>query len=85
MSRDNGNSRKGTRIVSRRRNSRAPKNFIKGAIKRPGALTKRVGGPPGKNLAKVRQIARTGSTLAKRQANFFLKVLRPASKSRGSK
>ena len=61
------------------------KNFIKGAIKRPGALTKLVGGAPGKNLAKVRQIAKSGTTLQKRQAIFFLKVLHPAAKSRRKK
>lgn len=64
--------------------ARKPKKFIKQAIKRPGALTKLVGGPPGKNLAKVRKIAATGTTLQKRQANFFLKVLRPAGKKRKS-
>lgn len=62
----------------------AVKKFIQKAIKRPGALTKLVGGPPSKNLKKVRQIAKTGTTLQKRQANFFLKVLRPASKKRKS-
>lgn len=64
--------------------ARAPKKFIQKAIKRPGALTKLVGGAPGKNLKKVRQIAKTGTPLQKRQANFFLKVLRPAGKKRKS-
>jgi len=56
------------------------KNFIQDAIKRPGALTKSVGGPPGKNMDKVRKMAEHGTPLQKRQANFFLKVLKPASK-----
>ena len=54
------------------------KAFIKSAIKRPGALTKLVVGSPSENLYKVRKIAETGTTLQKRQANFFLRVLRPA-------
>ena len=55
-------------------------------IKRPGGLTKRVGGPPGKNIAKVRQIAATGTPIAKRQANLFLNIFRKANvKRRGSR
>ena len=64
----------------------AAKKFIKKALanKRTGALTKLVGGKPSKNIKKVRQIAKTGTTLQKQQANFFLKVLRPAGKKRKS-
>lgn len=52
------------------------KNFIKDAIKRPGALTKAVGGKPGKNMSKVRELAKSGTPLQKKQANFFLHVLK---------
>lgn len=52
--------------------------FIQGAIKRPGGLTRAIGGPPGKNLAKVRALAKSGTPLQRRQANFYLHVLRPA-------
>ncbi len=58
-------------------------DFIKNAIKRPGALTKRVGGKPSEHIGKVKQLAKHGSPLAKRQANFFLHVLRPLSKKGG--
>lgn len=61
------------------------KKFIQDAIKRPGALTKAVGGPPGKNIDKVRKLAESGSPLKKRQAQFYLNVLRPASKRRKGK
>jgi hypothetical protein len=65
--------------------ARKPEKFIQGAIKRPGALTKLVGGPPGENVAKVQKIARTGTPLEKQQANFFLRVLLPLSRKRGKK
>jgi len=55
------------------------KNFIDSAIKRPGALTKAVGGKPSEHMSKVRQLAKSGTPLQKRQANFYLHVLRPAS------
>ncbi|MDB4312258.1 hypothetical protein N9937_02385 [bacterium] len=58
-----------------------PKLSIKRAIKRPGALTKKVGGKPSKNIKKVRQIAKTGTPTEKKQANFFLRTLRPIIKS----
>lgn len=58
-----------------------PKRFIQRAIKRPGALTKRVGGPPGKHVGAVRRLAKGGG-LAAKQANFYLNVLRPAAARR---
>ena len=58
------------------------KKFIQKAIKRPGALTKEVKGKPGKNISKVKEIAKSGTELQKRQANFYLNVLRPASKKK---
>lgn len=61
--------------MAKRKRSR---RFIQSAIRRPGGLTRAVGGPPGKNLAKVRALARSGTPLQKRQANFYLNVLRPA-------
>lgn len=51
-------------------------HFIQGAIKRPGALTAAVGGKPSKNMGKVRQLAKSGSPQQKREANFYLHVLR---------
>lgn len=57
-------------------------DFISGAIKRPGALTALVGGPPSQNLGKVRSIAANGTPLQKREANFYLNALRPAANSR---
>lgn len=57
----------------------AQKKFIQNAIKRPGALTARVGGKPSQHLAAVRQLASKGG-LAGRQASFYLNVLRKAGK-----
>jgi len=55
-------------------------------IKRPGALTARLKGKkPGKNIAAVKKIAKTGPPLAKKQANFALNVLLPAAKRRKKK
>jgi hypothetical protein len=61
------------------------KNFIAGAIKRPGALTAAVGGKPSQNMGKVKQLEKTGTTLQKRQAQFYDNVLRPASKGQKRK
>ena len=55
-------------------------NFIAGAIKRPGALTSAVGGKPSKNMGKVRALAKSGSTQQKREADFYLNVLRKVGK-----
>lgn len=62
-----------------------PGKFIKKAIKRPGALTRAVGGAPSKNIAKVRALAKSGTPTQRRQAEFYLNVLRPASKKRAAK
>jgi hypothetical protein len=61
---------------------RRKRRFIQKAIKRPGALTRDVGGPPGKNIAKVRRLAKSGTTAQKRRASFYLNVLRPAARRR---
>ena len=61
------------------------KDFIKGAIKRPGALTKEVGVKPSDKSSKVKKLAKDGTPLQKKQANFFLNVLKPASKKMKSK
>ena len=50
--------------------------FIQKAIKHPGALTAAVGGKPSDNLAKVKELAKNGTPLQKKQANFYLSVLR---------
>jgi hypothetical protein len=54
------------------------------AIKRPGGLTKAVGGKPSKNLKKVREIAAGNSNMAS-GARLFLNVFLPASKKRKKK
>lgn len=60
------------------------KNFIKSAIKRPGALTKAVGGKPSKNMAKVSALAKSKG-LKGQEARFYQNVLRPASKGKRKK
>lgn len=64
--------------------AKTPGTF-KDAIKRPGALTRLVGGAPSKNLAKVRKIAASGTPLEKKQANFFLNILRRGNTKRKRK
>lgn len=57
------------------------KNFISGAIRRPGALTAAVGGKPSKHLAAVRQLAKgSGGPLKQKEASFYLNVLRRVGK-----
>jgi hypothetical protein len=57
------------------------KKFIQGAIKRPGALTKRVGGKPSTHPGKVAKLEKK-SGLAGQQARFYENVLKPASKKK---
>jgi len=54
--------------------------FIGDAIKRPGALTAAVGGKPSKNMGRVRQLAKSGTPLQRKQASFYEHVLRRVSK-----
>lgn len=69
------------RSSTRRTGGRKNKKFIKQAIKKPGALTKAVGGKPSKNLSKVRAMAKKGGKQGAR-ARFYLNVLKPASGKR---
>jgi hypothetical protein len=55
--------------------------FIQKAIKRPGALTKRVGGKPSQKPGKVAKLAKK-SGLGGQEARFYQDVLKPASKKR---
>lgn len=57
------------------------KKFIQEAIKRPGALTKRVGGKPSDKPGKVAKLAKKPG-LAGQQARFYENVLKPAAKKR---
>lgn len=62
------------------------KNFIAGAIKRPGALTKKAKAADMSMLGFAKKATSKGSkasTLTKQQANFYLHTLRPASKKKG--
>lgn len=66
----------------RKRKKSSGKKFISEAIKRPGALTKRLGGKV--TVAKAKKLAKSksSSTLAKREANFYTNVLAPANAKR---
>jgi len=57
------------------------KKFIQKAIKRPGAL-KRAKRKGESTDAAARRLKKSGTKLQKRQANFYLNVLKPASKKR---
>lgn len=59
------------------------KNFIQSAIKRPGALTQKAGGKL--TVAKARKLAKSKNPKTRQQANFFLNVLKPASKKKRRK
>ena len=59
------------------------KNFISSAIKRPGALTRRAKSGTKRSVhAQAQHDMKHGTTLQKRQAAFYLNVLKPASKRR---
>jgi hypothetical protein len=67
--------------MARRKSS---SKFISGAIKRPGALTRAK--KKGESTdAAARRLAKSGSTKQKQRANFYLRVLKPASKKSGKK
>ena len=60
------------------------KNFIKSAIKRPGALTARAKSKGKTIVQQAKTDIKSGTTLQKQQSNFFVNVLKKASK-RGKK
>jgi hypothetical protein len=64
-----------------RRSKKSSTKFIAQAIKRPGALTKakKKGESTG---AAASRLAKHGTPLQKRQANFYLNVLAPANRRR---
>jgi hypothetical protein len=51
-------------------------------IKRPGALTKAAGGKPSARPRRVAKLAKSGTPLQRKQANFYLNVLAPANRKR---
>lgn len=61
------------------------KKFIQSAIKRPGALTNRAKSKGRSILAQAQQDVKSGTTLQKQQGNFFLNVLKKASRNRKKK
>jgi hypothetical protein len=63
---------------------RSSKKFIKKAIKRPGALS-RAKKKGESTTAAARRLKKSGTPLQKRQANFFLNVLKPSAKKRRKK
>ena len=52
------------------------KNFMKNAIKRPGALTNRAKKNNRSILQQAEHDKKSGTTLQKQQANYYLNVLR---------
>lgn len=64
------------------RRKKSSGKFIQSAIKRPGALTKakKKGESTG---AAASRLAKSGSPLQKKQAQFYLNVLAPANRKRG--
>lgn len=63
---------------------KSKKEFISGAIKRPGALT-RAKKKGESTVAAATRLKKSGTPLQKKQANFYLNVLRPASRKRRKK
>lgn len=61
------------------------KKFIQSAIKRPGALTARASRNNKSTAAQAQQDMKSGTTLQKQQANFFINVLKKASQKRRKK
>lgn len=60
------------------------RNIFKNAIKRKGGLTRTVGGKPSEHMESVKKLAKDGTPLQKKQANFFLNILNKSKKkSRG--
>lgn len=70
--------------AAKNRKKTPSKKFIQGAIKRPGGLT-RAKKKGESTLAAANRLKKSGTLLQKRQANFYLNVLRPASQRRRKK
>lgn len=68
--------------MATKKRKKSSSKFIQSAIKRPGALTARANRNGRSVNAQARYDKTHGSTLAKRQAGFYLGVLKPASKKR---
>lgn len=68
-----------------RKRSKKKKLDIKKAIKRPGALSNRAKKNGRTTLQQARYDKNNGSTLQKRQANFYLNTLRPINKKKKKK
>ena len=62
-----------------------PKKFIQSAIKRPGALTARANKNKQTVIAQANQDMKSGTPLDKKQASFFLNVLRKVGGKRRAK
>lgn len=61
------------------------KNIFKKIVKNKGGLTQTIGGKPSENMEIVKKLAKNGTALQKKQANFFLNILNKSKKkSRGS-
>jgi len=69
-------SKPATKASARPKRSNPISDHFAHAIKRPGALTALVGGKPSEHIGTVRNIAATGTPLQKKQANFYLNILR---------
>jgi hypothetical protein len=77
-------TRKSSSSGTRRKSSSG--NFIASAIKRPGALTRRAKSGKKRSVhGQARHDMKHGTTLQKRQASFYLNVLKPASRKRKSR
>jgi len=57
------------------------RSVFKNAIKRRGALTRLVGGKPSEHEDRVHELAEHGTSLQKKEANFYLNILKKKRKS----
>lgn len=71
-------------MARKKRSTKKKKKFIQKSIKRPGALTRAKKKGESTNAA-ARRLKKSGTPLQKKQANFYLNVLKPASKRRTKK
>jgi len=76
-------TRKSSSSGTRRKSTSSSGKFIQSAIKRPGALTRRAKRGTKRSVhAQAQHDMKHGTTLQKRQASFYLNVLKPASRKR---